>query len=48
MSKSTKVERVNFGRLPETVEMPNLMEVQLTPTVPSSKRASTRSNGRVM
>lgn len=29
MSKSTKVERVNFGRLPETVEMPNLMEVQL-------------------
>ena len=29
MAKSTKVERVNFGRLPETVEMPNLMEVQL-------------------
>ena len=29
MSKSTKVERVNFGRLPETVAMPNLMEVQL-------------------
>ncbi len=29
MSKVAKVERVNFGRLPETVEMPNLIEVQL-------------------
>jgi DNA-directed RNA polymerase subunit beta len=29
MSKAAKVERVNFGRLPETVEMPNLIEVQL-------------------
>ena len=29
MSKVAKVERVNFGRLPETVEMPDLIEVQL-------------------